>query len=356
MNQPTHAWLAVEAFKTVKRCAAADPSDKRKLGNLVKLLDQHLQEVVVAAWLPDSLIKDMGVGHIFKNSAYSDPTAKRFILSRDDLKKNLAAEAFHRNEYLDSVPADWWTVAYRVKEAQEGKEHGGGHLPARVTALCQNARDMLKMGDKDLYDLCGITPPVAHASIASDLLYNARDVAVMMWMTSHYIADAHMPFHCDNRSLASTTEDKNDETRKKKAHSPIEDAWGKQVPDLFHAKTVLKSTGDEIETAPFPKDSHFVGIKFEDAIPLLKTRDPWKEAVYICRASFALSFSWVPPKVAPVDDRTTVVTLEEILEGNLGCCGKDRFWDISRAIMHDAALSIAMFWVDLWTDFVKGKE
>jgi hypothetical protein len=169
-----------------------------------------------------------------------------------------------------------------------------------------------------------------------------------------------MPFHCDNRILASTTEDKTGAatggTKKKKAHSAIEDEWGKQVPDLFHAKTVLQSTSDQIETAPLPTNSRFAGIKFEDAIPPLKTKDPWKEAVYICRASFALSFSLVPPKVAPVDDRTTVVTLDEILKDNPACCGEARFWDISRAIMHDAVLSIAMFWVDLWWDFVNVKK
>lgn len=87
-----------------------------------------------------------------------------------------------------------------------------------------------------------------------------------------------------------------------------------------------------------------------------KGGDPRKEAVTTCRASFALSFSLVPPKVAPVDDRTTVVTLQEILEENSTCCGEARFWDISRAIMHDAALSIAMFWVDLWWDFVNVKK
>jgi hypothetical protein len=48
----------------------------------------------------------------------------------------------------------------------------------------------------------------------------------------HYIADAHMPFHCDNRALGSTA--------KQKTHGAVEDVWGKQVSDLFHAKKILK--------------------------------------------------------------------------------------------------------------------
>jgi hypothetical protein len=35
-----------------------------------------------------------------------------------------------------------------------------------------------------------------------------------------------------------------------------------------------------------------------------------------------------------------------------GLCGEDRFWKISQAILHDAATSIAMFWQDVWQNFV----
>ena len=54
MNQPTHAWLAVEAFRTIQKCSTTDAGKQRKLEKLVALLDQHLNDVVVAAWLPDS--------------------------------------------------------------------------------------------------------------------------------------------------------------------------------------------------------------------------------------------------------------------------------------------------------------
>jgi len=340
MNQPTHAWLAVEAFRTIQRCSTTEAGKQRKLDRLVALLDQNLHDVVVAAWLPDLLIKDMTFGHVFKTSAYQGDQVARFTLSRNDLKTHLAPSAFQCESFLDRLPAEWWAAPYKVKD-------DGGHLPARVADLCQSARDMLKMGDNELYALCGVKAPAGHGEIASDLLYSARDVAVMMWMASHYIADGHMPFHCDNRNLASTSSDKN-------AHSKIEDLWGEQVPALFKASTVLSRPSDEILAAPLPTQSNFKGIGFETDIPPLKNGgDPWKEAVYICRASFALSFGLVPPTVAAVDDQTKQVSREDILANN-GYCGEERFWNISRAIMHDAAASIAMFWQDVWWDFVKG--
>lgn len=339
MNQPTHAWLAVEAFRIVQRCSTTEAGKKRGLDRLVKLLDQHLNDVVVAAWLPDSLIKDMTYGHVFKTSKYQGDQTARFVLKYDELKSHLAPAAFKRGKLLSDLPAAWWKEPYRVKD-------NGGHLPARVTALCQNARDMLKMGDESLYELCEITPPAGHDSIADDLLYTARDVAVMLWMLSHYVADAHMPFHCDNRALASTSSKKN-------AHGKIEDLWGENVPELFHAGTILKKTGQEILAEPLPANSKFKDITFGDVIPPLKNNgDPWKEAVYTCRASFALSFVLVPPSVAAVDNQTKQISIEDIL-GDNKICGEEPFWAISRAIMQDAAMSIAMFWQDVWTGFTK---
>ena len=52
MDQSTHAWLAVEAFRTIDQCAHTDAGKKRKLDKLAALLGQHLKDVVVAAWLP----------------------------------------------------------------------------------------------------------------------------------------------------------------------------------------------------------------------------------------------------------------------------------------------------------------
>lgn len=141
------------------------------------------------------------------------------------------------------------------------------------------------------------------------------------------------------------------------AHGYIEDLWGKQVPELFDAKKVAAATSAQVLAAPLPAGSKLDGIVIEDTIPPLKSGDPWQETVNICRAGFALSVSLVPPSVAPVDDQTTRVTLDQVLNDGAGAfCGKQRFWDMSRAIMHDAVLSTAMFWQDVWWDFVKGDK
>lgn len=65
MNQATHAWLAVEAYRKIAAETKTADGIGKKLDGLAKLLGQNLEDVVVAAWLPDSLIKDMSYGHVF---------------------------------------------------------------------------------------------------------------------------------------------------------------------------------------------------------------------------------------------------------------------------------------------------
>lgn len=339
MNQATHAWLAVEAYRKIAVLAKTDEGKKRKLGGLERLLGENLKDVVVAAWLPDSLIKDMQYGHIFKNSNYTGTQRARFILKKEDLKKHLVGSARVPKVAFDAVPDAWWKRPYRVKD-------NGGHLPARVNALCQTARDMLRMGDDDVIALTEIVPKGAE-SINKAFRSSPRDIAMMLWMVSHYVADAHMPLHCDNRGFASTA--------KQKTHCAVEELWGKQVADLFYSKQILKKNADAILGAKPPEGSMFAALDFGDRVDLLKNNgDPWSEAVFICRASFAASFALVPEKIAKVDDVTKRVSLDDIRTCDF--CGEDRFWALSQAIMADAASAIAMFWQDVWLDFTCKKK
>jgi hypothetical protein len=338
MNQPTHAWLAAEAYRKIALLSKTNEGKKKKLIGLERLLGAHLDDVVIAAWLPDALIKDMTYGHVFKNSTYKGDQRQRFTLSKKDLRNCLVSSNRTQEIAFDKLPDSWWEEPYRVKV-------NGGHLPARVNALCQTVRDMFRMGDDDVIELTGIKSKGAEP-IAKEFRYSPRNIAMTLWMASHYIADSHMPFHCDNRALASTA--------KQKTHGEVEDIWGKQVSTLYHAKEILSQSSEEILAEKHPKGSEFASIDFGNEIAALKNNgDPWKEAVYICRASFAVSFAFVPPDVAGVDDQKKKVSLKDIFSKDV--CGEKMFWNLSRAIMADAASAIATFWQDAWVDFTKNK-
>jgi hypothetical protein len=329
MNQATHAWLAVEAYRKIKM----ESEKNESLIGLRKLLGEHLGDVVVGSWLPDSLIKDMTYGHVFKNSEYPGDQKKRFTLDTDGLKKVLPKGSQVPAVAFPGKADPWWKKPYRVKE-------NGGHLPARVNAISQSIRDMLKMGDDDVMKMSGAMRSDGAEEITKSYLYSPRDIALMMWIQSHYVADAHMPFHSDNRALASTA--------KCATHSKVEDVWGENVPAFFKKTRLLRSEEKGILSASYPNSSCLKDIDFGEGIPPLKGGDPWAQAVYICRAGFAVSFSLVSADIAPVDSRNTV-TFEKMLTA----LGEEKFRLISRAIMHDAVNAIAMFWVDAWSDFLK---
>lgn len=335
MNQPTHAWIAVEAYKKIALAAAETEEGKtKKLDALARLLGANLKDVVVAAWLPDSLIRDTRYGHIFKNSVYNGKDSARFRLDKETLRGSLVAGSLLSDVAFDMVEESWWETPYKVKAR-------GGHLPARITALSQTIRDMFKMGDGEVVGLTGIKPKGAK-NIATSLLYSPRNIAVTFWMASHYIADAHMPFHCDNRAFGSDT------------HAAVEDLWGDQVPEIFHATTILDTSATEILDAGFHPGSNFADLDLGKEIPALKNDgDPWLEAVQICKTSFVVSFAMIPSTVAPVDNRETPVELRDIL--GTRCCGEEKFWELSRAAVHDAINAIAMFWQDAWVDFTKAR-
>jgi len=341
MNQETHAWLAVEAYRLVKEAAKKDKS----LAGLQQLLGQYIGDVVVASWLPDSLIKDMSYGHIFKLAPLAKKEQvkeenKRFLLDRETVAARLPSRAQVPEVAFPANEATCWQLPFKVKE-------NGGHLPARVNALCQTARDMLNMGDDEVFGLSHAKKRPGASLIDPAFLYSKRDVALVLWMVSHYVADAHMPFHCDSRALAST--------KGGKAHSQVEEIWGRQLPELFKSKAILDLEEEKIlNPVNWPKKSFFQNIKFgPEIVPMKANGDPWQQTLDICRASFAVSFTLVPETVArfgaaePVDLQT--------IWSKKGC-GKEQFWNISQAIMHDAANAIAMFWLDVWRDHCKLKK
>lgn len=238
---------------------------------------------------------------------------------------------------LPLIEGEFWKKPCRVKV-------NGGHLPARVIRLCAKQSGICLMSTDEISQHSG-NKIQGSSLLDKSLLFTGEDIAITMWTLSHYIADAHMPHHCDNRKLASTS-------AKKNLHCDIEDTWGKQLPDIFKATSISKSNSRSLLNATLQENSQFNSIDFGKNVPKLKNGgDPWLESVYICRSSFATSFAWVPADIAPVDDQKTQFRLKELFEEEI--CTEDQFWQISRCIMHDAANAIVMFWLDSWNDFTK---
>lgn len=356
MKRTAHGWIALRAYKLID-----DISVKGRIGNishidkLVELLSYYLSSAWDGAWIPDSLICDMKYGHIFKQT--NDPKIlgskakdKRSTVPYKELKsmlkgKRLCLEYLKNEEVLNSP---FWS-----------KE---GHLPNRVIALTHSISDMLKLGDfplafylreqrKRAYE--GDLSATGVKSLSLSPTFSARQIAITLFMVSHYIADAHMPLHCDYR----------DYTRPKKVrpipprlHPSIEEEWEKSFPKerIIEIGKYSKSSVDDI-VLNLPKNS-IIRIDKEEKYKLSASinglkksdNDVWKEMVNICRVSYALSQNWIN-KENTENKKLGYDDVRELIKRK----GKEDFADITNRIFHDSVESVARIWLLVWGKFIK---
>ena len=354
MKRAAHGWIALRAYKLID-----DISVKGRIGNvyrtdkLIELLSYYLSGVWDGAWIPDSLICDMKYGHIFKQT--NDPEIlgskskdKRSQVSYRELKSRLKGRRLCL-EYLkgkEVLNEHYWS--------QEG------HLPNRVIALTHTVSDMLKLGDFPLafylreqrrkaYE--GDLSATSVKTLSLSPTFSARQIATTFFMLSHYIADAHMPLHCDYRD-----HDRRGRVRpiSPRLHPSIEEEWEKSFPKekIIGIGKYSKNSVDDV-VINLPKNS-IVKIdkgnyNLSGADGLKKSDDDvWKEMVYICRVSYALSRAWID-KENTEDKKSGYGDVRELI----GRKGKDEFVDVTNRIFHDAVESVARIWLLVWGKFIR---
>ena len=228
MKQKAHSWVALRALKLI--------DDSKKVPKLSELLFYYLTDVWEGAWIPDTLIVDMAYGHTWKMD--SDAGIRGMRLSGQDwLRVN--------HQQLDKALVGKRLCLSYIEESDELQKpyrahpRYGGHLPNRVIALSHTVGDMLKLGDFPLSfyaqlkkkrgykakDASGVdlsAEPIKNLSLSPN--FSARQIALMFFMLSHYVCDAHMPLHCD---LRDSSESSCGRRIPKSLHPSIEKLWEK---------------------------------------------------------------------------------------------------------------------------------
>ena len=354
MKKRSHAYIALMALKLIDdETKGSRTKWRRQARKLAELLFFYLPEVYEGAWLPDSVIVDLKTGHIFKMGATSAETdvasiGQEFrvpysVLDRKLVGKRLVLEHAKKSPVL--------SVAYRSNPIH------GGELPNRVLALSHSIGDQLKLTDYPMAfyskperkrgfaraqqapgGLSGVT--VGTLSIAPT--YSARQIALSCFMLAHYIADAHMPIHCDMREFKHPTLGMRFH---EKFHDRMEKYWEEQVPDKMTLLTIdTRSLDDTL--AALPQGSMFSRLgqgNFRLSLNRLR-RDEWNEMVDVCRVSFAVSRKWIPDRAQNVADiqnhRTSAHSATE------------DFDTLSLAIFHDSIEAVARIWLKAWLRYV----
>ena len=196
MKKYTHAWLAFMAMKRLDQATLPEVEGSGKSAvevanfakSLVRWFKNYRDFVVQGAWYPDEVFSDQGSSHGVKY----EPD----MLSEDArVFKALPDTMEVRNLMMEESPR-YGKPFTSVK----------GNLCDRCDAMAHTIVDNFKIQYREEKGN-PISPSSTH-------------MAMRFFIMSHYIADAHMPLHCDARSLGTI-------------HTAVESQWESAVKKSY---------------------------------------------------------------------------------------------------------------------------
>ena len=184
MKKYTHAWLAFMAMKRLQHAnIPEDLQDDAK--SLVKWFHDYRDFVIEGAWYPDEVFKDMSTSHIIKYKPAKGDTVQPF----KKLPKTMQLYALGQKSDLYKKP---FTIE-------------SGNCADRCESIAHSIVDNFKI--------------LRVEERRNPLTTTNNHIAMRFFILSHYIADCHMPLHCDCRSFSTGAN----------IHGFIESEWDKQV-------------------------------------------------------------------------------------------------------------------------------
>jgi len=326
MKKFTHALIACKAVERLQKVELSD-QNKPFADFLLEWFAGHKDGVIRGAWYPDSLIGDKSTSHVLKHQ----PAAVGAI---DD---NVRATG---RSPLPAPTLPSTSLQYAIGRAsplfnQPYVVSKGNNLPERCEALSHAVIDNLRIRESE--------------PKGSPLTPTDNHVALLLFMLSHYVADAHMPMHCDARD---------DEFPGFNLHSAAEERWEREVVRFYkidrpnqrfiynesgfpllveddaYADSMLKAVEEELERRPFR-----IGYGDEN--------DNVREYMLaVCLYSWLTCCAWLPYE-AEIEsiDRTLLQTPAGL-----------PFREVSVAALADAIDAVARVWLHDLRRFCWWKE
>lgn len=331
MNQRTHAWIAIRALRLIE--------DEGGAPQMINLLKPFVQQASIGAWIPDMRETKSGgattQNHIFKMGPFNGQNKSRFVLEKQKLVKRLGPKrkvTDFINKYDHILDSAWWSTPFKAEPSP------GKHLANRAMALAINNIDMLILGDAQVQTFIpgrvGFIDKIPPATRCS-----GGQVALFFFMLSHFIADALMPCHCDERDLADYDNG---------LHKELESHWSKKIGTAFDADKLLALGQSD---AAIMDSAAAIDVKFElqfdNGIPEMVSDDVWEEIVILCRASFAVASVMAPPTLYAYKPKAQIMAPFDLLFTR-DPQGKELLLELDRVLMHDAVLNVAIIWKHIW--------
>ncbi|MGA2671359.1 MAG: hypothetical protein ABSF21_08120 [Dehalococcoidia bacterium] len=321
MKQFTHAWLAFMAIKRLED-AVLSPDDHEYADSLIKWFKSNKDGVIRGAWYPDSLIKDNSNSHVLKFAPSNEPAK--------ELKQ--LPEGYLSYKYSENSPV-------RNKGFKQVDEKD--NLPDRCESFTESVVDHLKV-QKSEEKGSAVSP-------------TNNQVALWLFMLSHYVADAHVPFHCDGRKFSEEAN----------IHGEMEGEWDKEIGKYYEIdESDKKNERFFYDPGGYPlrdpsKDQEYTSSylkKVEDELSKRKFSELFGTGNNnvrdfmnaICQRSYLLSYYFLPEQYTP--DNVKPPKDWKTLGGLLS------FEDLSVAVLADAIDSIARIWFRAWRRYAKWEK
>lgn len=314
MKKYTHAWLAFKAIERLEHTHLAK-ANKKYAANLVTWFKNHKDGVIQGAWYPDAVIKDMAYSHVMKYSPAQGTGVFR----------NLPSSCLI---YAGGKSSSLYKKGFVVNK--------NTNLPARCEAIAHAVIDNLKMQETE--------------SKGSPISATDNHIAVLLFMLSHYIADAHVPFHCDSRKFSQGDN----------LHGHIEGIWEKEIKkvhsiDEANERFFYQPNGYPLRQNENQFQSSFLA-QVEAELANRKFQITWGTGnnntldymTALCQYSYLLSYELFPSGY----DETSVT-----LANWQGLPGQNiSFEQLSVTVLSDAVDSIARVWLRVWRRYLKWKH
>ena len=196
MKKYTHAWLAFMAMKRLDQATLPEVEGSGKSAvevasfakSLVRWFKNYRDFVVQGAWYPDEVFSDQGSSHGVKYEPDMFSEDARVFKALPDTMEV-------RNLMMEESPL--YGKPFTIVK---------GNLCDRCDAMAHTIVDNFKIQYREEKGN-PISPSSTH-------------MAMRFFIMSHYIADAHMPLHCDARSLGTI-------------HTAVESQWESAVKKSY---------------------------------------------------------------------------------------------------------------------------
>jgi hypothetical protein len=329
MKQFTHAWLAFMATKRLEDAVASSklspkfkPADRVYADGLINWFKSNKDGVIRGAWYPDSLIKDNANSHVLKFEPGGEVSEKLGQLPKTYLIREHSGRSPMRNR--------------NFRRADKND-----NLPDRCEALTQSAVDHLKVQESE--------------EKGSAVSPTDNQVALWLFMLSHYVADGHVPFHCDSRRFSEGAN----------IHGKMEGEWDEEVRKFY--KIDEKNERFFYDPRGYPLMESGKEVEYESSY-LKKVEDELSKRVYtesvdgsfgtgnknvrefmgaICQHSYLLSYYFVPEQYNHANIKR---------KDDWKSLGGLSFEELSVAVLADAIDSIARVWFRAWRRYAKWIE